>query len=235
MKPEAANYLQSQFAMYFKRTIDKPDIVWNTINNELNGLFDQTPIIIPVPTDTQLNEVPVVQVTSSNNLKLTISRSRLDFYVGSKNKNDKYINHKESIIKYSQYFTKLLGENISWIGFISNFFLESKNPAILISSILNENFRNLHPGQTLESTIDFISTVEVAGKKVNNHTQLIQGSAKYKGEDKESPGVVIIRDYNTKPEHNSNNYINEDYVKIFINYAQDNFLLDQIIKDIWII
>jgi hypothetical protein len=228
------NYLEAQFVIFYKQIIEKPEDLWIAINKELKNFFDQTPLIVPVPNEAQLNEFPVVQANSSKGVRLTISRSKLVLYFDVKSKEETFKNNKKEICDKSTALIKLLDSNINWIGLISLFFIQTDKPAILISNILDKEFKKIHEGSVLESTVDFISTVVFENRRINNHTQLLQGKLAFKGEKEDNTGLVITRDFNTRPQSNDDNYINADFTKLFIDYVETHFSIDKITKNIWI-
>ena len=70
-----------QMAMFANNLIPRPDLLMNKINTKMNNVFDAIPNIINLPMNAP-PEIPVAQVTSTNNVyALNISRSRVDLTI----------------------------------------------------------------------------------------------------------------------------------------------------------
>lgn len=230
-------FINAQFAAYFNEELEKPEqILWPALNVSLKNELDQTPIILPVPNEPSLIDVPIVQAVSKNSaFKLNISRRRVDFFIYGQGKKATYQDIQKLLIDLEKDIVKEVNNvvQIKWIGLILNFFIEEKNPNVVISKLIDSKFKSLHKGKTIEASVDYIEQIEVLTKKVNNHTQLQAGKAKFKSEKNDTPGVLISRDFNTKPEENGSNYVNEEFTKEFIQFVEKNLNLDEIISLLW--
>lgn len=230
-------FINAQFAIYFSETLDKPEqTLWPALNVCLKKELDQTPIILPVPNEPTLVDVPIVQAVSKNSaFKLNITRRRVDFFIYGQGKKATYQDIQKLLIDLEKNLVKEVNNvvQIKWIGLILNFFIEENNPDVIISKLIDSKFKSLHKGKTLEASVDYIEQIEVLAKKVNNHTQLQAGKAKFKLEKSDTSGILISRDFNTKPEENGNNYVNEEFTKEFIQFVEKNLNLDEIISLLW--
>lgn len=226
--------MQSQFAIYFEDGIARPDdILWKSLSGQVTEKFDETPIILPVPNEPALAEVPIVQVSSKNEaFRLNISRKRLDFFIYGKGKSASFKDSKDILLRSVKIFvreTKSITK-IKWIGSISNFFIEIKSPELYIGRFINNKFMDIHEGNTLEATVDYISKIRGLDISLNNHTRLQAAIAKFKDTKEESTGVIVSRDINTKSQENSKDFINEEFAEKFIDFAEKNFKLNEIMS-----
>lgn len=230
-------FINTQFAIYYNKELEKPEQeLWPALSATLKNQLDQTPMILPVPNQPTLIDIPIVQAVSKNNaFKLNISRRRVDFFVYGQGRNATYKGIQKLLYELERNLVKEVNNivQIKWIGLILNFFIEDSNPDMIISRLIDSKFKSLHKGKTLEASVDYIEQIEVLGKKINNHTQLQAGRAKFKSEKSEEPGVLISRDLNTKPEENGDNYVDEEFTEKFIQFAEQNLNLDEIISLLW--
>lgn len=231
------NYLESQFVVSFDSIIEKPDNAWLNIDNStiLKKNFNQNLLVIPVPNQPELIEVPVVQVSSKDNIRLTLSRARATLFFISKNRKNIYKEESSKITEFtSLFFDEMQKVNsIKWIGFISTFFVESPESQKYISNALTNKFKNLHGGTTKETNLNYVSIIKFLDKKIHNHTEIMEGISKYSDEIKEKRGVIIRRDFNTKAEDNKDQFINKKFIDNFINLSEENFKLEEIIEILW--
>lgn len=221
----------------FSRELAAPQqSLWKELSLKLKMELDQIPIVLPVPNDPKLADVPIVQAVSKNGVfRLNISRKRLDFFIhgeGSKatyqDIKNKFYGIQEAIIVEANKIVE-----IEWLGLILNFFIAEENANQVIAQLINSRFRKLHQGETLESSVDYISQLEALGKTINNHTQLQFGRAKFKSAGREVQGILISRDFNTKPVKNGVGYVNGEFTKEFTKFVERNLNLDEMTSLLW--
>ena len=229
-------FMNCQFAIYFIQELSRPEQLWQALNSSMNSKFDQTPLILPVPDEKTFLEVPVVQAVSKNNaFRLNISRKRLDFFIYVQGKNAEFSQIKDILETSMKILLKETRKMVivQWIGFVQNYFIEDVDPASRIATVLDNKLKKIHGGKTLEASVDYVERISALGIKINNHTVLQPASAKFKGETKDIGGLIIARDFNTKPEENKNNFINEEFLIKFMQFAQANLNLDKLTSILW--
>ena len=225
-------FMSCLFALYFEQELEHPDRLWKILSDKL-GKFDQTPLILPVPNTPNLSEVPIVQVVSKNKaFRLNISRKRVDFFIYGQGKKATYEEIKDLLIRTSKILVEETQKviTIKWAGFVRNYFIEDNNPSSLIAGLIDKGFRKSHDGETTEASIDFITRQKGLNILINNHTQIQMGSARFLDNSKEIKGLVLSRDFNSKPTENKAGYINSDFIIKFIQFSEMNSNLDKIIS-----
>lgn len=228
--------MNCQFAIYFAQELSRPEQLWQTLNSSMGSKFDQTPLILPLPDEKTFLEVPVVQVVSKNNaFRLNISRKRLDFFIYGQGKNADFSQIKDVLETSIKILLKEVKKIIfiQWIGFVQNYFIEDADPAARIAVILDNKLKKIHGGKTLEASVDYVERISALGIKVNNRTVLQPASAKFKGETKDTKGLIIARDFNTKPEENKNDFISKEFLINFIQFTEENLNLDKLTFLLW--
>lgn len=228
--------MNCQFAIYFAQELSRPEQLWQTLNSSMSSKFDQTPLILPVPDEKTFLEVPVVQVVSKNNaFRLNISRKRLDFFIYGQGKNADFSQIKDPLETSIKILLKEVKKIIiiQWIGFVQNYFIEDADPAARIAVILDNKLKKIHGGKTLEASVDYVERISTLGIKANNHTVLQPASAKFKGATKDTKGLIITRDFNTKPEENKNDFISGEFLIDFIQFTEENLNLDKLTSLLW--
>ena len=84
-------FISTQFALFFGKPIDRPEIYISDFTKEMGDIFDQSPLSIPVPNTPQFGNTPVVQFTSSNGLHACgLARQRADYYHFSSDRKKQY-------------------------------------------------------------------------------------------------------------------------------------------------
>ena len=228
--------MQAQFALYFNSDLERPADLWENLHSEM-GKFDQSPVIIPIPNEPALIEVPIVQVVSKNSsFRLNIGKRRLDFFVYSQEGKDAvFENTRNLLLNSAEILTRKTREKIEiqWIGLVLNFFIIGSKPQEVISKLLDDKFKKIHQGNTQEASIDYIAQIKALNKKINNHTHLQAASAKFKDEEEELEGMILSRDFNTKPENSSSNYIDEEFVKEFLQFSEVSLNIEEIKALLW--
>jgi hypothetical protein len=225
--------INSQFAMFFEQPISRPDLLVSELNNVMGNIFDQIPIIIPVPPD--LVDVPVVQMNSSNGVySLNIARGRADFFhagVGEQKfadiKND-FQKEVETLYEFFSSKTK-----IKRIGFVTRFFFDEEKQDEIIAKLIDKDFRNLHNGKTQEAYVRYVSRINLNNLEVNNFTAIEKFFARITGVGDNIKGILVTRDFNTNPEKNYSDKFSKEKIKNFITQGENWFNLDKIKNILW--
>lgn len=228
--------INTQIALFFDNLLEKPEEIWQSLNNEFDGVFDKTPIILPVPKDQQLNEVPVVQMGSNNGVySCNIARVRVDFFVAGEGE-ENFTAKKDIITNISKKlfdFFKNKNINIKRIGFVTRFFIEDEKQDETIAKLLNDNFKNIHDGIVYESYIKYVSRDKILDFEINNYTTIEKFSANIPSMGNNIKGVLITRDFNTILEKNFKEEFDINKITIFIEKSENKFKLEDIKKILW--
>jgi len=222
--------VNTQFALFFDTPLDRPDLLWTSINEKFEGIFN-VPIIMPVPNEPPLHNVPVVQMTSGKNININIARSRIDLYIAGSGQQE-FKDIKTSLQSNLSKLVQSLSEDMKFsrIGFVCRFFVEEKNQDAVIANALRENPTTIQGGNIFEIYLRFVTRNTLLDFEVNNFTIIEKISGLIAGE-REKSGILITRDFNTVPE------IKYDFdstkINSFIDEAEKNFQLDRIYNILW--
>lgn len=117
-----------QIAYFLREFIERADIVFYKLNDELNGIFDLAPNNFALPKDAPA-EIPRLQATSSNGLySLSISLTRIDLSLNRKDTllgDDVIADFKSLIQSFSHHL--IVKYKIFRIGLISHHMFNDKN------------------------------------------------------------------------------------------------------------
>lgn len=229
--------INTQLALFFENPLSRPDELSQAFNEQMGGIFDQIPTVIPVPNETQLLDVPVVQMNSKNGVySCNIARGRADFFHRGVGK-QAFTDIKEEFLKEVENFYGFFGEKvkIKRIGFVTRFFIEDSDQDKTIAKLLNGDFKTLHSGDTHEAFIRYVSRINnfIDEIDVNNFTSLERFFANIKDGGTNVKGVLLTRDFNTDPNTPYSEKFNTDKIKSFIDESEKNFKLDNIKKILW--
>ena len=187
-----------QMAMFANNLIPRPDLLMNKINTKMNNVFDAIPNIINLTMNAP-PEIPVAQVTSTNNVyALNISRSRVDltispFYYRQETPLQLFEEYKSNIESY--YNTILEEITLNRVGMVVTLFHEEdSNIKAIFDKYLIEPYTNdcveinyRINRQTLEKGV------------VYNNIRLIQ-AGEIQIDKKIAKGVMIQFDVNNVPD-----------------------------------
>ena len=72
--------LNAQLAFFFKERQERPDLLYQPLNEAVGEIFQNTPIVVPVPNEPNLDTVPIVQLSAGKH-RINIARTRMDFFL----------------------------------------------------------------------------------------------------------------------------------------------------------
>lgn len=229
--------INSQFALFFDQPIMKPEEFWQGLNSKMDNIFDQTPTILPVPNDPNLNDVPIVQMKSSTGIySCNISRGRADFFHAGSGKEDFAVIKNNFIKEVSNLFIFFKDNpiKVKRIGFVSRFFVQDDDQDKTIAKLLNDEFKKIHGENTYETYVRHVSRDEIDEFKINNLTTIEKFFARIAGAVENTKGILITRDFNTVPgEENYKDVFTVEKIKSFIEKSEEKFKLDDINKILW--
>lgn len=225
-------FLTCQFAINFSKPVMGPENLFSEINLALEGLFEDYPIINPVPfigNNQGLLDVPVVEAIAkdSKGYELKIARGRLDFYRNAIAGEDGYdVFHDEFITKIESLLEVIKNKSsVGWIGFVNNYIYTTTDKNIS-KKILNERLLNLNEGETNSFLVKHANRIKVGEIESNNELTFGLGKASINGAEP-IDGLIITQDFNTKPSTNS---IDFAFCKTYIDEAKPLIKINEIIN-----
>lgn len=227
--------VNTQLAFFFESAIQRPDEFITSFNESMGKIFDEVPIILPVPDQAQLLGVPLVQMRSKNGIySCNIARNRVDFFIAGEGK-QKFADIENNLLEKTDLYYSFFASRakIKRLGFVVRFFIQEENPDLAIANLINDDFKKNHDGETHQSYIRFITRTKIRGLKSNNYTTVEQTTANIDGVGTGVLGVLITRDFNTVPEDVSQEKIDSSLIKEFINEGKSKFNLEKIKESIW--
>lgn len=227
--------VNTQLAFFFDSPIQRPDEFVTSFNELIGKIFDEVPIILPVPDQAQLLGVPLVQMKSRNGVySCNIARNRVDFFIAGEGK-QKFADIKNNLLeKANQYYSFFAARaRIKRLGFVAKFFIREENPDLAIANLIRDDFKEIYDGETYQAYIRFITRTRVKGLESNNYTTVERTVANITGIGIDVLGVLITRDFNTIPEMAYQERIDSSLVKEFISESESKFNLEKIKESIW--
>lgn len=176
-------------AFFLKESSPRPDQIWAQLSQGMADVFDQAPIILPVPDD--FRDVPVVIVSGSHQYDLRISRNNVNLsFRASEGQN------LASIItpfkSKAQLIASTLNGNVNRAGFASRHLLSTDDTS-LVAKVIKDEIKNIGGTRIIkDAAIKLVCEDMVAGKKVADVTAL--EFQKYEKQPDQEPGVIMLRD-----------------------------------------
>lgn len=229
--------IESQFAFFFQDLITKPENFWSSISDGLN-IFDQTPIILPVPLDPNLNGAPVVQMRSGNGVfRLNLARARADFFYAGSGK-QQFLTIQNDFISKVKKLLSLFQESeteIKRVGFVTRIFIEDEEQDKTIKKLLASEFTTLFEGDVKEAAVRYVTKTQTVDDafKLNNFTTVERFDARIAGETQPLKGILISRDFNTDPEENYSKKFDAEKVEQIVGFAVTNFKITEFKNMLW--
>ncbi|NCN22363.1 hypothetical protein GW934_02600 [Candidatus Falkowbacteria bacterium] len=222
--------INTQLALFFESPISRPDSFVVDFNKIMGNIFDQIPVILPVPNE--LSDVPVVQMNTTNGIySCNIARGRVDFFHAGVGK-EKFSNIKSDFQNESKKLYEFFSDKtkIKRIGFVTRFFFEDEKQDETIAKLINENFRKLHNGTTHQAYIRYVSNIKINEFEVNNFTSIEKFLARISEMGDNIKGILVTRDFNTNPEISYASSFDVLKINSLIKEAEERFLLEEIKK-----
>lgn len=225
-----------QFALFFDKPIAEPENLGEKLNESMGGIFDTKPVIVPVPSDDQLNDIPVVQLKSNNIYSSNIARARADFLMagnGPQKFNDIKEEFTEKVGLFKDFFAGK--SNIKRIGFVvRNFIKDENDKAATASKVLISTLTQLCSGPAVETYIRYGSRDTWNSIEINNYISIEEFSARIIGaSEKGGDGILITRDFSTAPGQNYKEELKTVDLLQFIEYSESKFNLEKIKEILW--
>lgn len=189
--------LTLQLALFFRDIVDRPDVEFKDLNEDLLNIFDAVPSIIPVPRGLP-SDVPMITQRSENNQYIcNIARSRIDLIfqrVDGEKTNIELL--KDFNAKVNGFAKYVLGkQEVNRFGLIARYFHKDEKS---IETIRNKYFSNL-PKNINELTVRYNESGTYNDLVINDIVEIKDAMAKLDGVDYK--GILIQRDINNQPDH----------------------------------
>lgn len=142
-----------QIALFFNKFEERADKIFYKLNDEIDEVFDNPPINIPVPPDAP-PEIPVLQASSSNGFySLTISKVRIDFTLINHIVDDEANSRAKDFQALASKFVNYISNNhpIVRFGLVSTTIATESNP---VDKLRNKYFNN-NVGKPYELSVRF--------------------------------------------------------------------------------
>ena len=220
-----------QVALFFSTPQNKLEKHTFSINETFENKFDMPPTVLPVPGDDQLQEVPVVTLRSSDGTTLTLARARVDLTVagqGVQELKDVMPGVKREIEKLCEYLLRN-SIGIKRIGFVVRHFVRTDKPATDIGSLLGKKITDFHNNDFVDAAIRLINRTKLFGFETNNWSSFEIFSANIAGQGDGLIGMLITRDFNTVPEQDYSDKINNESISSFLDAGEKKQELSKIL------
>lgn len=232
-------HLDYRIVLFFEEVMPRPDQLINNLTDRFPEIFDQTPIIFPVPNTSELDSAPVVQSKSTTSYNLNVARKKAELLYTQTLPSLLSSDIQEDFIVKARSLFSLLAEkdvSISRIGFVTKFFIEEKKNIKIVSELINPNFLSHQKGTPHESSVRFSSRSNFENITLNNLTQINTATINFTDKNQaevEQEGILIIRDFNTPLEINYAEIINPELFEKIIRHAVNSFNLEEIEGALW--
>lgn len=225
-----------QVAFFFRDLLDRPEELWQPLNTHMGGIFNQTPIIVPVPREIPFNEVPILQMKSIDGYySCNIGRKRADFLIiPQKNSiNDEseiFSDFSNKVETMANFFLEKL--KVLRIGFVVRFFMSDINSSITVSKIIDDDFKKIfNRGGAINNSrgilVNYSNRFPLGALEINNIVNVslfsLMGTS----------GILITRDFNTIPEANYSENFTPSDIKGFIDACRQDLNIEQIKEFLW--
>lgn len=221
----------TQMALFFKDYLPQPENFWQDIKAKTNNVLDVTPLIVPVPNDSRLADVPVVQLFSvGKKYSCNIARGRIDFFINEQ-PGEKLEEVKKDLIEKTKVLFSMFSTSpkIKRVGFVTRFFIDNSAGDLSVAKIISENFKKQHSGSIHETYVKFVTRTTYLALQLNNYTTI--ENVTRKTDHEVVKGVLITRDFNTAPEDDCSAQLSDEaFVENFVKFGSAQFKLDELIS-----
>lgn len=186
--------LSLQIAIFSKEYIQRPDLLFNEVNDRLGGIINDIPTKINLPSEAPA-DIPIVQAKSTDNrININVSRSRIDLFFNFEFQDEaspleSFESQKNNIHKFYKAVLKAIFANR--IGFIISMF-EPKNDNV--KSIYEKYFSENYKPQFAEASMR-INKQRIRKSVVYNQIRLIEATSINVG-IQSIPGIFFQYDIN---------------------------------------
>lgn len=173
----------------------------NAINDNLSGLFDGDPVIVPLPEDAP-SEIPRITLSSKDErYKLSIARSRLDFvfkYKEYEEKNPLFIDLFDKFLIIFQYFKENFYTQVTRCAIVTDWIIELQK-STAAEYLLSRYMRSGTPiTKPHELQLHYLTKESIAGFNANKWTRI--KSARKTSDPEKNMFIIFHMDINTPTE-----------------------------------
>jgi len=187
--------LSAQIALFPSELLRRPDAIYPTINNQMGGLFDAIPTIIPVPENAP-PEIPIVQMSSiDGKYKANIARNRIDFFCLALNTIDTFegVTMRRTTINLRQFAESIL--KTTQVNRAGCVFAAFKEEEFAVQAIAKKYFIGEDIKRSSELSFSRNSPFVNRGVTLNRLLKISSGRLKKGPLDVD--GIIIEQDINT--------------------------------------
>lgn len=172
--------ISTQAAFFFENTINRPDKLFNKINSDTGELIDTMPETINLPPIAPADIPRVIGHSSNGEYELSVSLNRVDIkkQYSSPMEDSGAIEKFRAICKLV--ILSITSEmDVSRIGLVGNFYMESSNPSLEISrkylkkedsSLLEINLRTNKESKSFGLTFNNIVSIQMGEVQAANYS-----------------------------------------------------------------
>lgn len=230
MSPEST-VLGIQFALWLERRIPHPEDMIPAIRDSMNGLFDESPLVLPIPDVVETDNQQVLRQGSSRGFSLAISRRRADLWVNNQTGRAFEDMEDDVIARCRAYFLLFETYTVGRVGFVVRFFHPCQQPSIALEKLLAKKPSQLQEGQTYEVVVRYVTRHEIGSRQFNDATEISQYANDTKAIGAVGTGVQVVRDFNSLPDDHL--VFSWDQVETLIRESGSRFYLDRIEAQMW--
>ena len=213
--------LSIQIALFFKEFQSRPDKYIAKIENHFDDMFDNMPVIRPIPHEAP-GDIPVVILSSSKQkVKINISKTRMDFFIDMDETeaiSEAISKNKQLLQKYIEFAKKEL--DVIRMGIIANTFIEDNNAI----ETLKKKYFAVKMDNLNEISIRYNQLSKLKKMRINNLYNFESVTAQINGKDVD--GIVLNIDINNQVV-NENLRINGNIAEL-LEYALGRFREERI-------
>ena len=215
-----------QFAVFTNELIQRPDLLFQSVNSKLNSIIDDMPMIVNLPANIQA-DLPIVQANSiDKRFAMNVSRTRVDFFINCDETDSN--STPASVFKtnrelFRKYFKAVLEEqSIVRVGLVITMF---KPITENVKSIYEKYLTEKYSLGSQEVTLRINDQSLLKGITLNN-IRLVQ-SAVISEANENTNGVVIQLDINNVP---SERQLTADFVSAFLGHVAEK-VKDSVVQE----
>lgn len=220
--------LKFQTAVFFKSPVERPDLLHANMPSDLLNLFDNIPIIHPMPPVPigipNIQDFPVVTLQSSHaGYQGTISKGRADLFYNYSSNRD-YSDLFSEVTHYSELFYQYFysKQQVNRIGIVISVFIPEENAV----KMLSKRYAARELQNCEELAIRFNKREQTEGIQLNNILNLHSDVVTF-GNQPPVPGVIIECDINNIPQPT---ILTEMQCKTIFQFATDRYKAEEVKK-----
>lgn len=195
------DFAATQLAIFFKDRLSEPVELWPLLKgSDLGKTFNKTPLIIPLPDDTELDLAPAVTMLAEGlPHQIVLTRKRADLHWLASDADNRSLDEiKGEFKEWAKMFFEVVSSKIELtrIGYVNKFFYVSETPDNSIGNFLSDSAKKTHGDEKIkEVNVKIVTKTDFEEMKVNNNSTIVRGVRNDK--EGETKGIMLTRDINT--------------------------------------